>query len=194
MKKKSLKCALLIIFTMAMVTAGIHGQPFNKERLFNSGLNFGWLNVASQLNMFPNMWHTYARDGAAEYNYAFNPIRRFQPPPATFKGSQDAASYIGSQLRLIPGGVAGQLFNAGIYLARAHILAQHGRRPTWMRREIRSAHYMLRDAGKRLNHQTLRNISIQLQNLFNSVIVGSNVPPRYINILAGLITQVRQAI
>jgi|GEM_PF-5758372 len=188
---------LWIIFCQVFLIVGVYGQSCNQENIFNSGLNYGWLQAATSCNMFSNHWVEYSQNGAIFYNHAFSPPRQYKAPAANFEGSQTAIDYIEKQLRPIQSGALQVLFLGGVHLAKAHILAQWGKSPAGLRAEIRTAGNYLKDAGIALNNQRLKDIGLQLDSLYQTVNVSYISPQEYkdyINKLAYIIMDIQKAV
>lgn len=155
---------------LVLVAAAVGGQPFNSTRIFNAGLNLGWLCQEAESGMFYEHWTNYARNGAAEYNNAFFPSPLLPAPPATMRGAQEAIAKIGQLLPANGHGAAHPLFMGGVSLAMAHISAQSGRSPAGLRAHLRSAGPLLSETGSSLNNPKLKGIGLSLLHDAESVI------------------------
>ena len=151
-----LSCLFILLFSTHSV-----GQV-NYLRLFNSGLNFGWLRMGTELGMFKNSWSMYAYGGTLEYNNAYNPPRNFQMPRTTVGGAQGAISYINNQVNPFRG--ASSVFMGAANLAYAHIYAQYGRCPSCMKRAMLAAGRSFFGAGRAMNNQVLMNVGSEIEN------------------------------
>ena len=187
------KC-LLIFLVLVLASTSIYAVQANLERLFNSGLNYGWLRQSFEYNMFRNMWNRYAQGGAAEYNNAFSPPRRYRTPSATLRGAQQAIGYIPTQIRSIRG--ASQIFKGGVALARAHIFAQNGRCPSCLKGTMFTAGNHIEAAGRDTNNRALMNIGRNLMNQSRAMrgIMNMQQVQAYTGTLAGFMQQVQGAI
>ena len=141
-----LSCIIFLLF-------GTLSYAQNLERIFNSGVNFGWLRYTTALGIDRDSWSEYASNGTQEYNNAFSPPRDFKTPPASVAGAQDAIAYIAIQVDYIRG--AKGLFLGAANLAYTHVYAVYGRCPSCLRKTMLAAGRHLKGAGRTLGNQDL---------------------------------------
>lgn len=137
------------------------------KRIFNAGLNLGWLVAASSTNMFPHLHRGYASNAAAEFNNAFYPMRAMGPPPTNSRDARDYLSKLESKLprygqdrRALQ---ARNILLAGWNLGIAHVYAQHGRCPSCMTSAMQDAGRNLTAAGQGALIQSLHVLGNRLQ-------------------------------
>ncbi|MEK6233290.1 MAG: hypothetical protein N2C14_01110, partial [Planctomycetales bacterium] len=149
------------------------------ERVFDTGLNLGWLSASLETGVAARSRGFHATVAARHFSQAFTPPLKFDPPqprPAVVIRYQaavmrtltaHAADSDDPLLRASP-----DLARGGYHLARAHLLAQQGEFPAAMSKELNAAGMYLARVGQRSRR-------VELVRLGGQLVAAAKKAPRY---------------